>query len=81
MPEKTRFDIESENFDFYFANQINHIPYEAKEHLPSDISFKLYRSGSNFLASTTGKLKFIDKLYILWRAMKKRWWIEHRRIC
>jgi tRNA splicing endonuclease len=74
MP-KTRFDIDSENFDLYFANQVSGISPQAKEGLPKDVIFKLWRGGGELNPRNTNKLNFIAKLYILWKCLRKRWWI------
>lgn len=73
--EKTRFDIDCQNFDYFFANQIPHIAPEAKEGLPKDVRFKLFRKGGEFQSKSTSKLGFLAKLFILWKCLNKRWWI------
>lgn len=74
MP-KTRIDLASENFDRYFADQIPKLTPEAKDGLPKDILFKLFRKGGEFNSNSTSKLNFIAKLYILLKCLKKRWYI------
>lgn len=80
--EKTRFDIDCENFDLFFANQMPHIVPEAKEGLPKDVRFKLFRKGGEFQSKSTSRLGFLAKLFILWKCLHKRWWIvvedEHK---
>ena len=71
MPEKTRFDICTEHFDLYFLNQLCNITPQAKESLPKDVQFKLFRKGGEVNGKNTSKLNFIAKLYILWRALRK----------
>lgn len=75
MPQKTLFDLSSESLDLYFADQIPHLTPEAKDGLPRDIVFKLFRRGGDFNSKSTSKLNFLAKLYVLWRALNKRWWI------
>lgn len=75
MALKTLFDISSENFNFYFAKEITKITPEAKEKLPSDVVFKLFRGAGKFKPTSMSKLNFIAKLFILWRALNKKWWI------
>jgi hypothetical protein len=79
---KTRFDIDCENFDLYFAKQIPAIAPEVKQTLPKDVLFKLFRKGGEFNAKSTSKLGFLAKLFILWKCLNKRWWIvvedEHK---
>lgn len=74
--KKTLFDLDGgENFDLFFANLLPHINPIAKEAIPKDISFKLFRNGGDVNPKNTSKLGFIAKLYILWRCLRKRWWI------
>src|SRR5271170_5589756 len=75
MPNKTIFDLVCEPLDLFFAHEIEKISPTAKSELPKDISFKLFRGGGKFNTKSTSKLGFIAKLYILWRALNKRWWI------
>lgn len=73
--QKTRIELESENFDRYFADQIPKITPESKDGIPRDIMFKMFRRGGDFNSNSTSKLNFITKLYILLRCLKKRWYI------
>ena len=75
MPSKTIFDIDCENLDLFFAHEIEKISPTAKSELPKDVAFKLFRGGGKFNTKSTSKLGFIAKLYILWKALNKRWWI------
>jgi hypothetical protein len=72
---KTRIDIDSEALGLYFAHEIEKITPQAKSDLPKDIAFKLFRGGGKFNANSTSKLGFLAKLYVLWKALNKRWWI------
>jgi len=72
---KTRFDIDCENLDAYFANEMPNLTPEAKDVLPRDVIFKLFRKGGSFNSNSTSKLGFIAKLYILCRCLRKRWYI------
>ena len=72
MPaEKTRFDILAENLDLYFANQLCNITPQAKEALPKDVQFKLFRKGGEINGKNTSSLSFLGKLYVLWKALRK----------
>jgi hypothetical protein len=75
MPNKTLFDIDCEALDLFFSHEIEKISPTAKSELPKDVSFKLFRGGGKFNTKSTSKLGFIAKLYILWKALTKRWWI------
>ena len=72
---KTRFDLDCENFDYYFAKQIPFITPQAKDQIPKDVTFKLFRRGGEFNEQNTSKLGFIAKLFILWRCLRKRWYL------
>lgn len=73
--QKTRFEIDCENFDYFFAQQIPLITPQAKEEIPKDVTFKLFRRGGEFNPKNTSKLGFIAKLFILWRCLRKRWYL------
>lgn len=72
---KTRFDISTEDFDYYFANQLPLISADGKETLPRDVVFKLFKGGGEPNAKNTSKLNFIARLWILWKCLRKRFWI------
>lgn len=76
MPQKTRLDIGSSNFDLYFAHEFkNKITPQGKEELPKDIAFKIFRKGDEFNPKNTSKLNFIERIFVLWKAIKKRWFL------
>lgn len=76
MPQKTRLDVGSPNFDLYFAHEFKQkITPQGKEGLPKDISFKIFRKGDEFNPKNTSKLNFVERLFVLWKALKKRWWL------
>lgn len=72
MAHKTLFDIGCENFDLFFARTIEKMSPEAKETLPRDISFRLFRRGGAWNATSTNKLGFLAKMFVLIRALRKR---------
>lgn len=72
---KTIFDLNCENFDHYFASQLSNLTPEAKDGLPSDIVFKLFRKGGVVNSKSTSKLSFLAKLYVLCRSLGKRWYL------
>lgn len=74
MFNKTKFDISHENFDIYFANHLPSITPEAKEKLPQDVVYSLYR-GDVPTARNVSKLSFIAKLWILWKCFRKNIYI------
>lgn len=81
---KTKTDISAENFDLFFSREFENISPQAKDGLPKDLSFKLFRKGGEFNSKSTSKLGFIEKLFVLWKCLNKRWWIviedEHKGI-
>lgn len=72
MAHKLKFDISHENFDQYFANQVMNMTDEEKAVLPKELQFKLFRKGGVFNAKSTNKLTFLQRLYVLAKARKKR---------
>lgn len=70
--QKTRFNIESENFDLYFASLLPMISPQAKEGLPKDVLYRLFRRGGEVNGNGVYKLGFISKLFILWKCFRKR---------
>jgi hypothetical protein len=75
MSNKTIFDLDCEALDLFFAHEIEKISPTAKSELPKDVAFKLFRGGGKFRTQSTSRLGFLAKLYILWKALNKRWWI------
>jgi hypothetical protein len=75
MPQKTLFDISCENLDLYFDRHLPQLTPEAKEGLPKDIIFKIFRRGGVYNSKSTSKLGFLAKLYIMIRSLKKKWYL------
>src|SRR6266404_3362279 len=61
----SKFEVLSENFDLFFANELDKITPDAKDLLPSDVVFKLFRKGGEVNAKGTSRLSFIAKIYVL----------------
>lgn len=72
---KLKFDISCPNFDSYFSKSIENIGEQEKSSLPKELLFKLFRRGGIYDATSTNKLTFIAKLFILFKCLKKRWYI------
>lgn len=72
---KLKFDVICENFDLFFENKSLDLSERQKEEIPRELLFKMFRRGGQFKSKSTSKLSFITKLYILWRVLKKRWFI------
>ena len=75
ITEKTKLDIIVENFDLYFDNKLPSITPQAKENLPKDLTFKLFRKGGEVNSVSTSRLPFLAKLFILWKALRKNFFI------
>jgi hypothetical protein len=73
--QKTILDISCESLDLYFARQIEGITEQAKIDLPRDIAFKLFRKGGEWDAKSTSRLSFLSKMFVLLRALKKRFFL------
>lgn len=71
MPQKTLLDIGGENFDLYFAREIEKITPEAKDKLPADIRFKLFRRGGEWNSKSTSRLRFLERLLVFLLSLKK----------
>lgn len=70
-PSKTIFDIDSEFFELYFHSQLALITPQAKEKLPDDVKFKIFRKGGEVDNKGTSKLSFLAKIFVLWKALRK----------
>lgn len=75
MANKTILDIGCENFDLFFDRQMNTITPEAKDSLPRDLSFKLFRGGGKWNSQSTNRLGFLAKIFVLIKALRKRWFL------
>jgi|GEM_PF-3374010 hypothetical protein len=70
----TEFDIESENFDLYFASLLPTMTPQAKAALPKEVYYKLF-STAGINKRGLSKLNFITRLFVLWKSLTKRWFI------
>ena len=75
MPNKTIFDVSCENLDLYFDRHLPQLTPEAKDGLPKDILFKIFRKGAVYNSKSTSKLGFLAKLYVMIRSLRKRWYL------
>lgn len=73
--EKLRFDILNENFDYYFSDNASKLNEEQIDDLPGFLKFKLFRSRNSFNENNTSKLTLLQKLYVLTKSCKKKWYI------
>lgn len=72
MP-KLQFDIECPNFQSFFEVQAAGMAESQRELLPKELQYKIFTKGFRVNTKMTGKLGFIAKLFILFKALKKRW--------
>lgn len=74
MP-KPKYDISSENLDLFFDHQLSAITPFAKEQMTPDIRYKIFKGGGKINHKATTRLSFFEKLFVLWKTLKKRIWI------
>lgn len=72
MP-KLQFDIDCTNFQYFFEAQAAGITESQRELLPKELLYKLFTKGFRVNTKMSGKLGFLAKLFILFKALKKRW--------
>lgn len=65
-------DIDNENFSHYFQRECSLMTTTQKELLPKELLYKVFKKGYIFDSKSTSKLNFISKLFILFRALRKR---------
>lgn len=70
MPLK--FDIQNENFDYYFLEQASLMSEAQKELLPKELLYKIYYKGFRLDTRKSAKLSFLQKLYILAKVLNRR---------
>lgn len=64
-----RYDIDSENFNLFFEQQLQNLNENSKTLLPKDVLFKLFKKGGNNSDTSTSRLRGIEKIYVLWKAL------------
>lgn len=69
--KKNQTSIENENFNFWFANLAAEMTEVEQLRVPPIFLEKLFRMNGKFNV-TSDKMKFLDKLYILHRALRKK---------
>lgn len=72
MADKTKIDLQNENFDYYFASQAALMTEKQRFLLPKALYFKLFNRGGAVDTTGTCKLSFLAKLFILIKALRKR---------
>lgn len=72
MPDKTKWNISNDNFDHYFHRLSALMTEKQRELLPKDLYFKLFKRGGAYDTTSTNKLLFLAKSFILLKALRKR---------
>lgn len=71
-----KYDVIHENFDGYFEQRATKLTEQQKSLLPRKLMVKLYKKGGRISnALNTSKLNFLEKVYILFKMFKSRWYI------
>lgn len=71
MP-KLQYDISSDNFMYFFEKEAALMTESQKELLPKELLFRLYAKGGRVNVKETAKMGFLAKLFVLFKALKKR---------
>lgn len=71
MP-KLNFDIASDNFDYFFEKEVGLMGENQKELLPKELLYKVFSKGQRVNTKSTRKLSFLSKIFILFKALRKR---------
>lgn len=71
MPLK--FDVENENFSYFFLEQATKMSESQKELLPKELLYKIFTKGHRVNTKSSNKLSFLSKLFVLIRSLNKRW--------
>lgn len=71
-----KYDVIHENFDGYFEQRATKLTEQQKSLLPRKLMVKLYKRGGKITNNlNTSKLNFLEKLYVLFKMFKSRWYI------
>ena len=73
MPLK--FDLDNENFNYYFLEQAAKMGESQKELLPKELLYKVFVKGYRVNTKSSSKLNFFEKLFVLIRGLNKRFTI------
>jgi tRNA splicing endonuclease len=69
----SKFDLQNENFEYYFQSQASLMGEAQRELLPKDIGYKIFKKGHIFDSKSSCKLSFLSKMFVLIRALRKKW--------
>jgi hypothetical protein len=73
--QKPKFDLQSENFDLYFAKEISKMNEHQKGQIPRELLFKLFVRTGVLNYRTSKRIGFLGKLYLLSAGLGKRVYI------
>lgn len=68
----TTFDLENENFNYFFHKLSALMVESQREVLPKDLYFKLFKRGGDYDSKSSNKISFLGKIFILIKALRKR---------
>src|ERR1700721_1505482 len=69
---KLKYDISNNNFDHFFFKDASLMNERQKELLPKGLLFKVFKKGHKVNSTSTCKLSFLEKIYVLIKALNKR---------
>lgn len=67
-----RFDLNSDNFSYYFLGEVGKMGEAQKSMLPKEILYKIFIKGHRVSSKATYKLSFLTKLFVLIKCLNKR---------
>ncbi len=70
--DKTKWDIDNENFNHFFHKLSALMTEKQRELLPKDLYFKVFNRGGAYDTKSSNKLSFLAKCFILIKALRKR---------
>lgn len=72
MADKTKWDVDNENFNHFFAKEAALMTEKQRFLLPKELYFKLFKRGGAVDTDSNYKLSFLAKIFILIKALRKR---------
>ena len=67
-----KFDLNCDNFLYFFEKEAALMTEAQKELLPKELLFRLYAKGGRVNVKETAKMGFLAKVFVLFKALKKR---------
>lgn len=68
-----KYDIQNDNFDYYFLEQAAKMGENQRELLPRELLFKIFNKGYRINTKSSYKLSFEEKLFVLLKGLNKKW--------